>query len=187
MVEVRKDRDFYDESGGGVTLSGGEVLVWHEFAKDLLIELSKEQIHSALETTGYAPEGAFQDVVEHANLLLFDIKHHDATKHLEFTGVSNGRILANMKWAADKGIPMIARIPIIPGVNDSLPDAEAFCELLRKIGVNRVDLLPFHQFGQKKYEMLQLEYALKDAKALHPEDLTDYKNIFASNGFDVRV
>lgn len=187
MAEVRKDKDFYEESGGGVTLSGGEVLVWHEFARDLLIRLSKEQIHSALETTGYATAEIFQDVAQYAKLLLFDMKHHDADKHREFTGVSNKRILSNMEWAVKRGIPVIARIPVVPGVNHALADAAAFCEQLHKIGITQVNLLPFHQFGQKKYEMLQLEYALKDTKALHPEDLTEYKEIFVSNGFDVMI
>jgi len=187
MAEVRKDKDFYEESGGGVTLSGGEVLVWHKFARDLLINLSEEQIHSALETTGYAAEKTFQDVVQYAGLLLFDMKHHDSVKHREFTGVSNELILTNMEWAIKQGIPVIARIPVIPGVNNTLADAKAFCELLHKIGITQVNLLPFHQFGQKKYEMLQLEYALKDIKALHPEDLTEYKDIFASDGFDVNI
>jgi pyruvate formate lyase activating enzyme len=187
MTEVRKDKDFYEESGGGVTLSGGEVLVWHEFASKLLMKLQEEQIHTALETTGYADEETFQKVVRHANLLLFDMKHHNAAKHKEYTGVSNELILTNMAWAVHHSIPVIARIPVIPDINNSLEDAKAFCELLHNIGITQVNLLPFHQFGQKKYEMLQLEYALKDTKALHPEDLTDYKEIFVSNGFDVKI
>lgn len=187
MTEIRKDRDFYEESDGGVTLSGGEVLVWHDFAKELLIKLQEEQIHSALETTGYASEDIFQDVVSHADLLLFDMKHHDSLKHRKFTGVSNGLILKNMAWAVKEGIPVIARIPVIPDINNSLEDAMAFCRLLHNIGITLVHLLPFHQFGQKKYEMLQLDYTMKETRALHPEDLTEYKDIFVSNGFDVKI
>ncbi|MGL5436414.1 MAG: glycyl-radical enzyme activating protein [Lachnospiraceae bacterium] len=187
MTAVRKDRDFYEESSGGVTLSGGEVLVWHEFVRELLLTLQDEQIHTALETTGYALEPIFQDVVRHANLLLFDMKHHNTDKHRQYTGVSNELILKNMDWAVNEGIPVIARIPVIPDVNNSPEDAKAFCTLLKDIGITKVNLLPFHQFGQRKYEMLQLEYTLKDTKALHPEDLIDYQKIFVSNGFDVTI
>lgn len=187
MAEVRKDRDFYEESGGGVTLSGGEVLVWNEFAGELLVKLQEEQIHTALETTGYAAGGIFQQVVRHANLLLFDMKHHNAARHREVTGVSNELIITNMAWAVRHDIPVIARIPVIPDVNSSPEDARAFCELLHEIGITQVNLLPFHQFGQKKYDLLQLDYTMKDTKALHPEDLTDYKEIFISNGFDVKI
>lgn len=187
MVEVRKDIDFYEESGGGVTLSGGEVLVWHNFATELLAVLQYEYIHTAIETSGYATESSFQKVARHVNLLLFDMKHYDPLKHLQYTGVSNELILRNMNWAAKKGIPIIARIPVIPDVNNSLEDAHEFCKLLQSIGIHQVNLLPFHQFGQKKYEPLQIEYQMKDTKALHPEDLEDYKQIFIKTGFDVKI
>lgn len=187
MTEIRKDIDFYEESGGGVTLSGGEVLLWHDFAASLLLQLKKEGISSALETTGYSTEHTFQKVVGHTDLLLFDMKHHDEKKHRQFTGVSNKTILQNMYWAVLNGIPVIARIPVIPGINDSIEDAVQFCDLLKQIGIHQVNLLPFHQFGQKKYESLQMEYAFKNTKALHPEDLQEYKSIFDSAGFDTKI
>lgn len=187
ITEIKKDIDFYEESGGGVTLSGGEVLIWHEFAASLLTKLQEDNIHTALETTGYATESVFLKVAAHADLLLFDMKHHDARMHKQYTGVSNELILKNMKSAAAKGIPIIARIPVIPGVNDTLDDARRFCNLLKEVGVSQVDLLSFHQFGQRKYEMLQMDYAMKDTKALHPKDLVDYKETFASFGFDVKI
>lgn len=187
MREVKKDFDFYEESGGGVTLSGGEVLVWHEFAARLLDELRQEQIHSALETTGFAEEAIFQKVASRAGLLLYDMKHHDPEKHREFTGVSNERIINNMRWAVQHNIPVIARIPVIPGVNAKPEDADRFCSLLHEIGITQVHLLPFHQFGQGKYETLQMEYLMKNTRALHPEDLSDYRQIFETAGFDVKL
>lgn len=187
ISEVKKDIDFYEESGGGVTLSGGEVLVWHEFAARLLDQLRREQIHSAIETTGYAEEAVFQKVASRADLLLYDLKHYDPEKHREFTGVSNERIIANMNWAVGQKIPVIARIPVIPGVNAEPEDADRFCTLLHEIGITRVRLLPFHQFGQGKYETLQIEYLMKNTDALHPEDLRDYQQIFEAAGFDVKL
>jgi len=187
MTAVKKDIDFYEESGGGVTLSGGEILIWHEFVTEVLKELKQEHIHSALETTGFAVESVFQKVAGQADLLLFDMKHYNDRKHQAYTGVSNSLIIKNMTWAAKKGIPTIARIPVIPDVNDSLKDAAAFSRRLTEIGIRQVHLLPFHQFGQKKYELLRSDYAMKDTKTLHPEDLIEYKQIFESAGFDVTL
>ncbi|MDM8311492.1 MULTISPECIES: glycyl-radical enzyme activating protein [Clostridium] len=187
LSEVMKDYDFYEESGGGVTLSGGEVLMHHTFAEELLIELKNNRIHTALETTGYASSDVFQKVVNHADLLLFDIKHYNSAKHKKFTGVPNETIIENMKWAVSNGIEVIARIPVIPNANNSLNDASNFCKLLKEIGIKKINLLPFHQFGQKKYENLHMKYLMKDTKALHIEDIQDYLKVFQAEGFDATI
>ncbi len=187
MKEVMKDKDFYEESGGGVTLSGGEVLSQPEFAAELLKECKKSGLHTALETTGYAPAKTFQTVTEPADLLLFDMKHHDREKHREYTGVSNETITDNMKSAVRAGKHVIARIPVIPNVNNSPDDAREFCRLLQDIGIREVNLLPFHQFGERKYGQLGMEYEMKDVKALHPEDLQEFLQIFTEHGFEVKI
>ncbi len=187
MKEVLKDIDFYEESNGGVTLSGGEVLVWHEFAKELLLELKKHSIHTALETTGFAKNETFQSVANNADLLLFDIKHHNSENHKNHTNVNNELIIENIKWAVQNNIKTIARIPVIPNVNNSIEDAKSFCKLLKEIGITDINLLPFHQFGEQKYNNLQLEYSLKDQKALKKEDLNDYCQVFKDNGFNVTI
>lgn len=94
------------------------------------------------------------------------------------TGVYNDLIIKNLKWALQNKIEVLPRIPVIPDFNDSLNDAKGLARLLKNIGVLKVQLLPFHQFGEKKYEMLNLEYSLKNKKALHKEDLKEYQNIF---------
>lgn len=187
IKEVMKDFDFYEESGGGVTLSGGEVLAQPEFAETLLYSLQNKGVHTAMETTGYASEEVFRRVASQVNLLLFDMKHYDNEKHIKYTGVSNDLIIQNMKWSVENDIPIIARIPVIPNINDTLEDADKFCDLLKNIGIKEVNLLPFHQFGMKKYENLHMEYKLKDTKALHPEDLKDYYDIFKKAGFDIKL
>jgi len=187
MKEVMKDKDFYEESGGGVTLSGGEVLSQPDFAAALLKECKERGIHTALETTGYAPFQTFQKVTDLADLLLFDMKHYDKDKHLEYTSASNELIIENMKAAVHSGKHVIARIPVIPDVNDSLADADGFCDLLHDIGIKEVNLLPFHQFGESKYARLGMEYEMKDVKALHPEDLQEYFQVFTDSGFDVKM
>lgn len=180
-----QDRLFYEESGGGVTLSGGEPLLYPEFVIDLLDALKVEGIHTAMETTGFASPEVFNRMVPHVNLLLFDMKHWDEEKHIEGTGVSNQLILKNMKYAAALGKEMIARIPVIPGFNDQLIDAEGFCRRLQEVGLTRVQLLPFHQFGENKYTQLGREYYYKNAPALHEEDLADYQRVFTQNNIDV--
>lgn len=184
MEEILKDRSFYEESHGGVTLSGGEVLLQHEFAYELLKLLKAENIHTAIETEGYTHNKIFSDFIDNVDLLLFDMKHYDRQKHFEATGVYNDIIIENLKTAVRRSKNIVIRIPVIPGINSSLKDAKGFCSLFKALGVFRINLLPFHQFGQKKYEMLGRNYKLKDVPPLHEEDLMEYKNIFIKNGFD---
>ena len=179
-----QDMVFYEESGGGVTLSGGECFSQPEFAAALVEELKKHRIHVAAETTGCAEEGVFRKLAPEFDLLLFDVKHYDSAKHKEGTGVPNDRILQNLSWAVQNALRILVRIPVIPGFNDSLQDAAGLSDLMGGMGIHEIQLLPFHQFGERKYELLNREYDLKDVKALHPEDLTDYKNVFTEKGLN---
>lgn len=184
MGIVMQDEAFYEESGGGVTLSGGEALMQPEFAIALLTALKERGIHRAMETTGFAAPLVFQRVVENVELLLFDIKHWDEDRHREATGVSNEQILRNMKYAIENGKNVLPRLPVIPGYNDSVEDAEGFVERLREVGARRVQLLPFHQFGENKYDMLGREYGFSSVKALYPADLTEFKDTFDRHGIE---
>lgn len=187
MAEVLKDRDFYEESGGGITLSGGEVLAQPEFADALLSSCKELSLSTALETTGYASPEVFDQVTAHADLLLFDMKHHEETAHIHWTGVSQKPILTNLDSAISKGIPVIIRIPVIPGVNDSPADAQSFAKLLKEHHAERVNLLPFHQFGQKKYEELHRKYRFQDVQALHAEDLEQYADLLRKAGLSITL
>lgn len=179
-----KDKDFYEESNGGVTFSGGEALVQADFVKELVLELKKENINLAVETTGYINKEVFQSVIVLFDQIFFDIKHYDRDKHKEFTGVYNDLILENFKYVIDKKLNVLPRIPVIPNYNDSLKDAENFANLFLEFGIKKVQLLPFHQFGEKKYELLNRSYYYKNKKSLHPEDLIDYQNVFLDKGID---
>lgn len=187
MKEVMKDKEFYEESHGGVTLSGGEVLMQHEFAEALLKQLKAHGIHTACETTGYTSPEIFQAFIDNVDMLLFDMKHYDSEKHYVATKVHNERIIDNLRTAISRGKEVIVRIPVIPGFNNSLNDAQEFCRLLKDIGAAKINLLPFHQFGQKKYSWLNKEYKFADAAQLHEEDLQEYKDIFLQNGFDCTI
>ena len=179
-----QDEPFYQKSGGGVTLSGGEPLLQADFALALLKAFKERNVHTAIETTGFASHDVFQRVTAYTDLLLFDIKHWDEEKHIKFTGVPNGPILANLKYAIRQGKDVLPRLPVIPGVNDSPVDATGLAECLKKAGAEKVQLLPFHQFGENKYRLLGRNYALAGRPALHQEELKAYQQVFLSAGID---
>ncbi len=181
-LEVMKDLPFYEESGGGVTLSGGEVLQQSEFAIALLKELKQEGIHTACETSGYAEQRVFNDFIESVDLLLFDIKHYDRVKHLQATHVYPDKIWSNLQAAVVVGKEILLRIPVIPGINDSLVDAQGFCDLIKTFGLKKVQLLPFHQFGENKYSLLHRPYRFQNKHGLQEADLLPYCDIFLKNG-----
>ncbi|WP_297872233.1 glycyl-radical enzyme activating protein [uncultured Oscillibacter sp.] len=185
IVEVcMQDVDFYEESGGGVTLSGGEALMQPEFARALLQELKARDVHTAMETTGFAPPEVFAGVTAHADLLLFDMKHWNGEKHREGTGVDNTMILENMSRAIAGGKEVLPRLPVIPGYNDSLEDAAGFVRRLREVGADRIQLLPFHQFGENKYALLGRTYEYESVPALHKEELERFRQVFLDAGVD---
>lgn len=179
-----QDKDFYDESGGGITISGGEGMSQPQFLKQLIIELKKHQLHIAIETTGYVQPMIFQKLAPMLDLLLFDVKHYNSLQHYQGTQVYNELIIENLSWAIQNNIEVLPRIPVIPDFNTSLDDAKGLADLLVSVGIKKVQLLPFHQFGENKYELLNRDYILKNKKALHPEDLQDYQQIFINQGLD---
>ncbi|MDR1903915.1 MAG: glycyl-radical enzyme activating protein [Treponema sp.] len=179
-----QDQPFYEESGGGVTLSGGEVLAQGSFAAALLRALKERKIHSVLETSGFAPPEIFDECAGAADLLLFDIKHYDSRRHAEGTGVPTELIHRNLRSALAMGKQILPRIPVIPGFNDAPEDAEGFSRLFQDMGLKEVQILPFHQFGKKKYEMLKSPYALRDIPQLHTEDLEAFRQIFLDHRID---
>lgn len=173
-----QDKDFYEESDGGVTISGGEGMMQPDFVCELLEKLKIHGIHTAIETTGYVGKNIFQKLAPMFDLLLFDVKHYDSDKHKKGTGVGNELIIENLTWAMNQGIKVLPRIPVIPNFNDFIEDAKGLSKLLLKVGAKEVQLLPFHQFGENKYHLLGQTYAYKNVKALHPEDLKEYQQIF---------
>ena len=184
MAEVNKDAAFYKQSGGGLTLSGGEPLEQPEFVAALADAARAEGMHVAVETTGFADPARFRAFLPHVDLLLFDFKHCDRERHREGTGVPNDAILKNLRAAVESGADVIARIPVIPGFNGDVGTARAMARELREIGVRTVHLLPFHQFGEKKYERLGIPYELKGVAQLHPETLEEYRRAFLDEGLD---
>lgn len=179
---VMQDKVFYDESGGGMTLSGGEFLSQSDFAIELLIAAKESGLHTCCETTGFADKDIFNSVIEYVDYLLFDIKHWNSEKHKAGTGMTNKLPLINLQHAIKLGKEVLPRIPVIPGFNDSTEDALGLAKLLVTAGAKHCQLLPFHQFGENKYHLLNKTYDYENTPALHREDLQDYLNLFISHG-----
>ncbi|WP_086348002.1 glycyl-radical enzyme activating protein [Candidatus Enterococcus clewellii] len=185
--EVMKDEVFYEESGGGVTLSGGEVLYQAEFATELLRQLREKGIHTASETTGFAKEAVFKKYIDQVDMLYFDVKHHDEAKHREGTGVPLAPIVNNLSYALKEHDNLIVRIPVIPAFNDGIENAKAFAAFFNKLGITKAELLPFHQFGEKKYAFLVRDYTMQDIPQLHTEELDYFKTIFEEHNISCHV
>lgn len=187
IKEVMKDDVFYEESGGGITLSGGEVLNQADFAIQLMKKAHENGLHTACETTCYTDSETFTSFIENLDLLLCDIKHYDSLKHKEVVGVPLEEIQKNIKFAVDSGIEVIGRIPIIPEFNFSIEDAIGLSDTLLRLGIRKVNLLPFHQFGENKYKMLNRPYLMSAVDALQKDDpqFLEFASIFKDKGLEV--
>lgn len=187
LREIEKDAPFYAHSGGGATFSGGEPLLQLEFATALARALRAKGIPVAVETAANIDPAAFRAFLDEIDFAFVDLKHHDPAAHRAGTGVDNGQILENIRALAQSGRDFMVRIPIIPGFNNTLGDAESFAALLARLGVNRVQLLPFHQMGERKYALLGREYAYGGQPQSHREDLLPLLNAFERLGIRAEV
>ena len=179
-----QDQPFYEDSGGGVTLSGGEALTCPDFCEELLARLGKEGIDTCIETEAHVAPEVFQRIAPLLDHMLVDLKHVDPTRLKEHTGVDGRLMLANLRWAIANHPDVLPRTPVIPGFNDRLDDARAMARWLRAHGGTRVQLLPFHNFGESKYELLDMPYALGAIKSLRPDNLGEYRQIYLDEGIE---
>jgi len=188
--EVAADSIFYQRSGGGVTLSGGEPLAQPQFAINLLKLCKDGGIHTAIDTCGYARWETVKQVLEHVDLVLYDFKHMDPVEHEKYTGVSNDLILDNVKKIHhDLSIPIIARIPIIPGYNDSVENIEATARFITtELGdAISVHLLPYHKLGESKYDSLEKVGNPVSITPSSEEHMAELKKIVESFGLVVHT
>jgi pyruvate formate lyase activating enzyme len=161
VKSLLRDRVFFDQSGGGVTISGGEPLVQAAFVTDVLRRLRAEGVHTALDTCGFGRWSELRDAAEHASLVLYDLKLMDPVRHRAATGMSNDVILDNLRALAGVHPAIWIRLPVIPGVNDDGDNIEATADFVCSVpGISRLDLLPYHPTGEAKFARLGLEYAL---------------------------
>ena len=152
MKEILKDKTFYENSGGGVTFSGGECMLQIDFLEEILKECKNNGIHTAIDTAGHVPYEYFKRVLPYTDLFLYDIKCFDNEKHKKFTGVKNELILKNLKMLIEDGGAVNIRIPIIPDINDSIEEMRAIRDFLSACNYREsVELLPYHAMGEHKY------------------------------------
>ncbi|TDX48253.1 glycyl-radical enzyme activating protein [Orenia marismortui] len=185
--EIKEDITFYNQSGGGVTLSGGEVLLQPRFITDILKRCQEEYIHTAIETSGYGSWDNFEEILEFTDLVLFDLKHLDTGKHLELTGVENTWIIDNLKRAAKLDKEIIIRIPVIPGINDSKDNIVKTANLAEKLGIKEIHLLPYHSLGREKYNKLGRRYLLADLESPSDERMNYLKELVENKGLKVQI
>jgi pyruvate formate lyase activating enzyme len=155
MQSIENDIPFFEESGGGVTLSGGEPLMQPEFITALLKACHKVYIHTAIDTSGFAGPEVIDMILPHTDLFLYDLKLADNKAHKQFTGVSNRIILENLKKISASGKPIFIRIPLIPGITDTEENLSGLNQIIEQTkGILRIDLLPYHSIAKSKYERL---------------------------------
>ncbi|ABS42639.1 choline TMA-lyase-activating enzyme [Clostridium botulinum] len=188
---VEEDRTFYEMSGGGVTLGGGEVLMQPEAATSLLMACKQEGINTAIETCGYTKLETILKVAEFVDLFLFDIKNINSDRHHELTGVRNERILENLQELLKKKYNVKIRMPLLKGINDSQDEIEKTMEFLLPYkdykNFKGIDLLPYHKMGVNKYNQLGMEYPIKDDPSLKNEDLDRIESWIKKYDLPVKV
>ncbi|WP_107689603.1 glycyl-radical enzyme activating protein [Coprothermobacter proteolyticus] len=190
MQELEKDRLYYDQSGGGVTFTGGEPFMQAHFLQHALKACKELRIHTAVETSGFVPKDIFSQLAPLIDVFLYDQKLADSQQHAYFTGVPNELIKENLKALAGSGraSDVIIRIPLIPGITDAHRNIEGLISFLKNdIGsVRRVDLLPFHDVGEK-YVRLGKPYRMPTHESPDADHVEHIKALFENSGFTVKV
>jgi len=190
LKEIEKDAPFYKSSGGGVTFSGGEPLLHADFIKSVASKCQIEGVSVAIETCGYAPWKNLEKVLDHVDLIMFDIKHMDPKIHKKLCGCSNLSILRNLRNLSQrKDVEVIVRFPVIPGLNDSEDNVNNTARFVASLNGNikRVEILPYHNYGENKYKRLGKRYLLKGLALPSDEHMQAIKNIVEGYGLNVQV
>jgi pyruvate formate lyase activating enzyme len=187
VKEIDKDLIFYEESEGGVTFSGGEPLLQPDFLGALLKECGERNIRAAVDTCGYASHEAVDKIRDKVDLFLYDIKTMDEKIHKKYTGVSNKLILENFERLAENGNNILARFPIIPGINDGEDNIAKTAEFVLSHGIKNISLLPYHRAGSEKYRGLSRAYGLKKIQGPSDQNLRLIKEKLENFGLRVKI
>ena len=186
LDEVMKDEAFYKNSGGGITVSGGEALSQPRFVVSLLKEGKRRGLHATIDTSGYAPWHEMKKILRFADLVLFDIKHLDPVEHRKATGVDNGLILENLKRASRERVIWL-RMPLIAGYNDSREHIDDIATLAKDVGAEKISLLPYHEGGKSKSEQIGRSYKIPEARRPDDEHVESLKGLVEKRGIKVSV
>jgi pyruvate formate lyase activating enzyme len=188
-AELARDKLFYVNSGGGITVSGGEPMAQPEFVEAIMKAMKRLEIHTALDTCGHAPWSDFERVLPYTDLVMLDIKEMDTEKHWEYSGVGNELILANAERIAALGIPMRCRIPIIPGRNNSREHWDSAARFIESLGdtILGVDLLPYHPFAGNKYKAFGMDWPFPVGEGLADEEVAPVIDLFLESAPEVTL
>ncbi|MGI6315409.1 MAG: glycyl-radical enzyme activating protein [Christensenellales bacterium] len=183
--EVVKDRAYYDNSGGGVTFSGGESMLQIDFLEEILKKCKENGIHTAADTAGHVPYGYFERILPYTDLFLYDIKCIDGEKHRQYTGADNQRILDNLEKLFRAGAKIWIRIPVIAEVNDSPEEMEGIKALLSAYGrPEKIELLPYHAMGENKYAAIGRE--ARTFRAPDGERMEMLRAVFSDTSYKIK-
>lgn len=187
LKEVMKDKVFYEQSNGGVTVSGGEPLLQINFVEELLKRLKNENIHTAVDTCGAVSFENIRRAAPYTDIFLYDIKLMDDEKHREYTGMSNKLVLDNLKKLSQIHNNINLRMPIIEGVNGDESHIEKTIDFIKELGINKINLLPYHDIARHKYKKLDILY--EDEKMAKPSDekMQRFKEMFEREGYEVKI
>lgn len=187
LRRMKRYRNVFRASKGGITLSGGEVLMQPAFAGRILAGAKAMGIHTCIDTSGYLGRNASDEMLENTDLVLLDVKSGDEETYKKVTGRELAPTIAFGDRLAAKGIEIWARFVLVPGLTDDPENAENVARIIERWGssVSRVEVLPFHQMGTDKWDALKLEYKLRDARPPEPELVESTRDIFRSHGFTV--
>ena len=188
MKEIERDVPFFDQSKGGVTFSGGEPLLQRKFLAEVLSACRAHDIHTVVDTSGFASWETFESIRGDVNLFLYDLKSMDAERHRRYTGVPNELILSNLRRLDEVGACCVVRIPLVPGVNDDEQNLRKSGEFLSELkNLVAVDLMGYHDIAQGKYDALGMEYRLPETKAPSVESMKWAAGVLEGFGLKVKV
>ena len=186
ISEVIRDKAYYDKTGGGLTISGGEPLAQFEFTKELLIEAKQHGLHTIVDTCGFAEPDQFREILPYVDLFLFDYKVTDDAKHKQYTGVSNKKILENLNFLYNHGASIILRCPLIPGINDDEFHLEGIKNIIKKYPLLKsVEIMPYHNMGRDKAGRIGMEYKMSDVRNAEVRDKQRWMKYFSTNNCNV--
>lgn len=186
--EIIKDRIFYEESGGGVTFSGGEPMLQFNFLKEVLIKCRELQVHTAIDTSGYFSFAVINEIYELTDLFLFDLKLIDDQLHKKYTGVSNSIILKNLEMLTSLGEKLILRIPLIPDITDTEENLSAISAIASTLkNIKRIDLLPYNEIASSKYRRFNRKLLIDNSKTQTETELEKIKSKFTGTGIEILI
>jgi len=185
--KVRRDKMFYETSGGGVTVSGGEPMTQADFVTELFKLCKDDGIHTCIETCGYASSEGYRKVIPYTDLFYFDLKIMEPELHKKYTGCDNALIHQNAKIVAESGVSVLFRQPVIPTVNDTEDNIVRTAEFILSLGKTDLQLMPYHRAGQTKYDALQMKYQTAELPIMPAERINEIKDRYISLGINCTI